>query len=227
MNKFQIFSSLILASLVFLNGCASKKKVGKVSAEDEKSYKTILDKPVPQFKAVGDPDMDQLIGDTFENYVKGLSEKMNELQSIVNTNRDFSSFDQQARKNAEEKGISVSQASNELLTALKEKADSGDADAQKRLDNISEALTRTEKISKDANKKAINSIALIVKNIAAFQNLKSKVDNAGTFEKIKLGSKFAKGLSQIKDFNSYAKEVKNYTQYLENKRNHPCWNKKA
>jgi len=169
--------------------------------------------------------MDQLIGDTFENYVKGLSEKMNELHSIINTNRDFSSFDQQARKDAEEKDISVSQASNELLTALKERADSGDADAQKRLDNINEALTRTEKISKDANKKAINSIALIVKNIAAFQNLKSKVDNAGTFEKIKLGSKFAKGLSQIKDFNSYAKEVKNYTQYLENKRNHPCWNK--
>lgn len=226
MNKLHVLSSLVLMSLIFFNGCASKKK-GKVSEEDVKSYQTILDKPIPEFKPVGDPDMDQLIGDTFENYVKNLSTKMNELKSIISTNRDFSSFNQQALKVAEEKNISVSEASTELLTALKERADSGDAEAQGRLDNIKEALNRTEKISKDANKKAINSIALVVKNIAAFKNLKSKVDNAGTFQKIKLGAKFTKGIGQINEFLSYAKEVKNYTQYLENKRNHPCWNKKA
>lgn len=226
MNKLHVLSSLVLMSLIFFNGCASKKK-GKVSEEDVKSYQTILDKPIPEFKPVGDPDMDQLIGDTFENYVKNLSTKMNELKSIISTNRDFSSFNQQALKVAEEKNISVSEASTELLTALKERADSGDAEAQGRLDNIKEALNRTEKISKDANKKAINSIALVVKNIAAYKNLKSKVDNAGTFQKIKLGAKFTKGIGQINEFLSYAKEVKNYTQYLENKRNHPCWNKKA
>lgn len=226
MNKLQILSSLVLTSLIFFNGCASKKE-GKISKEDVESYQTILDKPIPEFKPVGDPDMDQLLGDTFENYVTNLSSKMNELKSIISTNRDFSSFNKQALKVAEEKNISVSEASTELLTALKEKADSGDAAAQGRLDKINEALNRTEKISKDANKKAINTIALVVKNIAAFQNLKSKVDNAGTFEKIKLGAKFAKGLGQINGFLSYAKEVKNYTQYLENKRNHPCWNKKA
>ena len=91
--------------------------------------------------------------------------------------------------------ISNTEASNSILKSLKEKSDSGDSNATKRLQNIQEAVNRVSSKNEEANKNAINNITMIVKSISAFNNLKSKIDNAGTFEKIALGKKFADGLS--------------------------------
>lgn len=225
MHKKTIPLLTVISCLAIIFGCATKKE-GEVSSADKESWQTILEIEAPEFKSVGDPDMDQLLGDSFETYVKGLSAKMKEIRSILTTNRDYQAFTSNVADKSKREKISNTEASNSILKSLKEKSDGGDSNATKRLNNIQEAVNRVSSKNEEANKNAINNITMIVKSISAFNNLKSKIDNAGTFEKIALGKKFADGLSQLNKFSSYAKTCKEFTNYMTNQINNPVWSGK-
>ncbi|MEC8243457.1 MAG: hypothetical protein VX038_01285 [Verrucomicrobiota bacterium] len=222
MYKNHIYLTTVVSCLVIICGCATKKK-GEVTSEDKEAWENILEIDAPEFESVGDPDMDQLLGETFETYVNSLSSTMTEIRSTLTTNRDYQAFTSNVATKAKNENISNSEASNSILISLKEKSDGGDGNATKRLDNIQEALNRVSSKNEEANKNAVNTVAMIIKSISAFNNLKSKVDEAGTLQKVALAAKFAKGLAQLNEFSSYAKTCKEFTNYMKNQINNPVW----
>ena len=225
MKLVAFFSASLIITALLITGCASSgSKKGGVSSKDKEAWQAILEVSPPTWDETGDSDMDQLIGSTFERSVVGLEKDMKEIRSILTTNRDYISFTNSVAARAEADGISNGEASGIVISNLRAMSIAGDQNATARLNNVQEALTRIKGNVDSLEKNSADSLVFILKQINAFQNLKSKVDNAGTFEKIKLGAAFAKGLGQLNEFNSYSKTCKEYTKYMKNQINHPAWN---
>ena len=100
MNKLQILSSLVLTSLIFFNGCASKGKdtTSKADAKNQKSaFEADLEKAPPKYFTgeifkLDDPDIDA-IGEKIFSIVNECYKRKKEIATLLENQPAYKTFE--------------------------------------------------------------------------------------------------------------------------------------
>ena len=208
MNKLQLLSSLILASLVFLNGCATKGKdtTSKADAQNQKSaFEADLEKAPPKYftgkiALLDDPDIDA-IGQKLFSIVNECYKRKKEIATLLENQPAYKTFESalETRRETDPKATA-----EQVLSDMSEVERKQVIESAKILQSKANAFDRyISNLFKDEK----DFIDTIIKGVT----IKKKMESASYFKKAqiaKLGANFVLGAKYVIHSKSVANRLK-------------------